>query len=167
MWGPKQEKERKPQVLHFYCWIFSMWVSEGIRKKKKWEAKWCMIKGKCRIPSTLNLCAFNWATAWCGKMVFILRNVKATILYKPVGKFTDSLWLKFTVHCPHPAVYNGVYSIYCDCSEFHADIELEGLLLQNVSHMENVEKMCTCKWLAANSQNLILGKNISYYFWNL
>ena len=52
-----------------------------------------------------------------------------------------TLWLEFTVHCPHPEVYNGVYSIYCDCSEFHADIELEGLLLQNVSHMENVGKL--------------------------
>ena len=85
MWGPKQEMVQKPQVLHFYCWIISMWVSEGIRKKKKWEAKWWMIKGKCIISLTLNVCAFNWAAAWCGKMVFMLRNVKITILYKPVS----------------------------------------------------------------------------------
>ena len=28
MWGPKQEKVQKPQVLRLYCWISSMWVSE-------------------------------------------------------------------------------------------------------------------------------------------
>ena len=28
MWGPKQEKVRKPWVLRLYCWIFSMRVSE-------------------------------------------------------------------------------------------------------------------------------------------
>ena len=28
MWGPKQEKVQKPWVLHLYCWISSMWVSE-------------------------------------------------------------------------------------------------------------------------------------------
>ena len=28
MWGPKQEKVRKPWVLCLYCWISSMRVSE-------------------------------------------------------------------------------------------------------------------------------------------
>ena len=28
MWGPKQEKVRKPWILHLYCWIFSMRASE-------------------------------------------------------------------------------------------------------------------------------------------
>ena len=28
MWGPEQEKLRKPRVLHLCCWIFSMRVSE-------------------------------------------------------------------------------------------------------------------------------------------
>ena len=31
MWGPKQEKVRKPWVLRLYCWIFSMRVSEKER----------------------------------------------------------------------------------------------------------------------------------------
>ena len=31
MWGPKQEKVRKPWVLRLYCWISSMWVSEEER----------------------------------------------------------------------------------------------------------------------------------------
>ena len=31
MWGPKQEKVRKPWVLRLYCWIFSMCVSEKER----------------------------------------------------------------------------------------------------------------------------------------
>ena len=31
MWGPKQEKVRKPRVLRLYCWIVSMRVSEEER----------------------------------------------------------------------------------------------------------------------------------------
>ena len=31
MWGPKQEKVRKPRALRLYCWIFSMRVSEKER----------------------------------------------------------------------------------------------------------------------------------------
>ena len=31
MWGPKQEKVRKPRVLRLYCWIFSMRMSEEER----------------------------------------------------------------------------------------------------------------------------------------
>ena len=31
MWGPKQEKVRKPWVLRLYCWIFSMRVLEKER----------------------------------------------------------------------------------------------------------------------------------------
>ena len=31
MWGPKQEKARKPRVLRLYCWISSMRVSEEER----------------------------------------------------------------------------------------------------------------------------------------
>ena len=31
MWGPKQEKVRKPRVLRLYCWISSMRVSEEER----------------------------------------------------------------------------------------------------------------------------------------
>ena len=31
LWGPKQETVRKPWVLHLYCWIFSMRVSEKER----------------------------------------------------------------------------------------------------------------------------------------
>ena len=31
MWGPKQEKVRKPRVLRLYCWIFSMRMSEEKR----------------------------------------------------------------------------------------------------------------------------------------
>ena len=31
MWGPKQEKVRKPRVLCLYCWISSMRVSEEER----------------------------------------------------------------------------------------------------------------------------------------
>ena len=31
MWGPKQEKARKPRLLRLYCWIFSMRVSEEER----------------------------------------------------------------------------------------------------------------------------------------
>ena len=32
MWGPKQEKVRKPRVLRLYCWISSMRVSEEERR---------------------------------------------------------------------------------------------------------------------------------------
>ena len=31
VWGPKQEKVRKPGVLRLYCWISSMRVSEEER----------------------------------------------------------------------------------------------------------------------------------------
>ena len=31
LWGPKQERVRKPWVLRLYCWIFSMRVSEKKR----------------------------------------------------------------------------------------------------------------------------------------
>ena len=31
MWGPKQEKARKPRVLSLYCWISSMQMSKEER----------------------------------------------------------------------------------------------------------------------------------------
>ena len=31
VWGPKQEKARKPLLLRLYCWIFCMRVSEEER----------------------------------------------------------------------------------------------------------------------------------------
>ena len=37
MWGPKQEKVRKPWVLRLYCWISSMRVSEEERSVSEEE----------------------------------------------------------------------------------------------------------------------------------
>ena len=37
MWGPKQEKVRKPRVLRLYCWISSMRVSEEERSVARWS----------------------------------------------------------------------------------------------------------------------------------
>ena len=31
MWGPKQEKVRKPRLLRLYCWIASLQVSKQER----------------------------------------------------------------------------------------------------------------------------------------
>ena len=52
MWGPKQDKVRKPQVLHFYCWIFSTWVSEGIWKKKQMAGQ--MMDDKRKVQNSFN-----------------------------------------------------------------------------------------------------------------
>ena len=41
MWGPKQEKVQKSQVLHLFNWIFSMWVSEeSVQVEKKTNTSW-------------------------------------------------------------------------------------------------------------------------------
>ena len=34
MWGPKQDKVRKPSVSRLYCWIFTMRVSEEERSAR-------------------------------------------------------------------------------------------------------------------------------------
>ena len=38
MWGPKQEKLRKPRVLHLYCWIFGMHCQKkGVVYATQWR----------------------------------------------------------------------------------------------------------------------------------
>ena len=62
-WGAKQEKVRKPRVLHLYCWIFSTWVSEEECSVLQSQASGsiCMLT----IPSTSSR-----TIAWTHKNVY-------------------------------------------------------------------------------------------------
>ena len=49
MWGPKQEKVQKPWVLHLYCWIFSMQVSEEERSARDGVSNMWYITGSLSL----------------------------------------------------------------------------------------------------------------------
>ena len=98
IWGPKQDKVRKPSVLRLYCWIFNMRVSEEERsardgvKTRSSSENWLMITYTALFSALLSrlialACGSTWVTSFIAFFIFFILNIHRS------GVLTALAWL--------------------------------------------------------------------------